>query len=168
MSRSRVSKWTSVVDQSARVCPDATSPGASRRSPHKQSAVCRSLDSSEAAEGCGRILIEFVYDTVERSRRRSLREMWLAARESGTGRRTWPSVSGSSTTSRRGRPQSDALAAGRRAAASSTPSGRTNCSKIVVAWTRRAGSRGNTARLLGSYPDHPGMLLARGFSEACG
>jgi ATP-dependent DNA helicase RecQ len=25
--------------------------------------------------------------------------------------------------------------------------------------------RGNTARLLASYPDHPGMLLARGFSE---
>jgi len=33
-------------------------------------------------ENCGRELISFVYETIERSRRRSVREMWLAARES--------------------------------------------------------------------------------------
>jgi len=33
-------------------------------------------------ENCARELISFVYETIERSRRRSVREMWLAARES--------------------------------------------------------------------------------------
>ena len=33
----------------------------------------------DAVEHCGRMLIDFVYDTIERSRRRSLQEMWLLA-----------------------------------------------------------------------------------------
>jgi hypothetical protein len=36
----------------------------------------------QAVVGCARLLISFVYDTVEWARRRSLREVWLAARES--------------------------------------------------------------------------------------
>ena len=36
----------------------------------------------QAIKACARELIRFVYDTIERSRRRALREMWLAARES--------------------------------------------------------------------------------------
>ena len=36
-------------------------------------------------ENCASELISFVYETIERSRRRSVREMWLAARESSVG-----------------------------------------------------------------------------------
>ena len=36
----------------------------------------------DAILGVAGLLIDFVYDTIERSRRRSLREMWLAVRES--------------------------------------------------------------------------------------
>jgi ATP-dependent DNA helicase RecQ len=125
-------------------------------------APCRLLGPSEAAEGCGRILIEFVYDTVERSRRRSLREMWLAARESG----------------------SDANATFRQRILDYLSEGdisptleqlvdaphfryadwQNELSKLLGADEARE-LRGNAARLLASYPDHPGMLLARGFSE---
>jgi ATP-dependent DNA helicase RecQ len=127
-----------------------------------EAAPCRLLDTSEAAEGCGRILIEFVYDTVERSRRRSLREMWLAARESG--------ADGNSMFRQR---ILDYLSEG-----DISPT----LEKLVDAphfryadWQAELSTllgpdearelRGNTARLLASYPDHPGMLLARGFSE---
>jgi ATP-dependent DNA helicase RecQ len=44
----------------------------------------RSTKLRDVIEDCARALIEFVYETIERSRRRSLREMWLTARESGT------------------------------------------------------------------------------------
>ena len=39
----------------------------------------------EAIAVCGHALIQFVYATIERSRRRSLREMWLAAVECHSG-----------------------------------------------------------------------------------
>ena len=45
-------------------------------------AVQRLYDTPrEAVEACGRQVIGFVYDTIERSRRRSLQEMWLLATE---------------------------------------------------------------------------------------
>ncbi len=50
----------------------------------------------DAVERCGRAMVQFVYDTIERSRRRSLREMWLAAVEANTGeelRRARPRLS---------------------------------------------------------------------------
>jgi ATP-dependent DNA helicase RecQ len=125
-------------------------------------APCRLVDTSEAAEGCGRILVEFVYDTVERSRRRSLREMWLAARESGAD---------ANTTFRQR--ILDYLSEGDISPTLEqlvdAPHFRyadwqTELSTLLSADDARE-LRGNTARLLASYPDHPGMLLARGFSE---
>lgn len=125
-------------------------------------APCRLMDAREAAEGCGRILIEFVYDTVERSRRRSLREMWLAARESGGDanvvfrQRILDYLSEGDIS-----PTLERLVDAPHFRYSEWQE---ELSKILGADEARE-LRGNTARLLGSYPDHPGMLLARGFSE---
>jgi ATP-dependent DNA helicase RecQ len=125
-------------------------------------APARALDAPEAAEACSRLLIEFVYDTIQRSRRRSLREMWLAAREgyedpnAGFRQRIL-----------------DYLAEGD---ISPTLERLVDEPHFSFAdWQRELGRiggsdearelRGNAARLLASHPDHPGMLLARAFSE---
>jgi ATP-dependent DNA helicase RecQ len=108
----------------------------------------------------GRVLIEFVYETIERSRRRSLREMWLSARDSANDAEFRQRIL-------------DFLAEG-------------DVVPVLAAlaeqdtfyyddWAEHmrhvrtpadaAEWRGAAARLLASYPDHPGLLLARGFAE---
>jgi ATP-dependent DNA helicase RecQ len=115
----------------------------------------------DAIRQCSRALIAFVYDTVERSRRRSLREMWLAAHEAGHDDEAFR------------RRILDYLAQGDIAPVLERlvdePQVR------MLDWCEQLDSvapgpdghelRGNTARLLSSYPDHPGLLLARGVSE---
>jgi ATP-dependent DNA helicase RecQ len=119
------------------------------------------LPLRECVLRCAKALIEFVYDTVERSRRRSLREMWLAARESRDDEAF------------RGR-LLDYLSQGAIAPALERLVDQEAFS--YDEWTAAlaelgapedAGElRGDSARLLSSYPDHPGLLLARGLSEA--
>jgi len=104
-----------------------------------------------------------VYDTIERSRRRSLREMWLAARESQTDeelrRRVLDYLS-----------EGDIL-----------PSLQQLVDKEIFRYEdwqpllERIDDpdaarewRASTARELASYPDHPGLLLGRAYSEAIG
>jgi ATP-dependent DNA helicase RecQ len=125
-------------------------------------APARQLDEVECAEACARLLISFVYDTIERSRRRSLREMWLAARE----------TTDDADVSFRRRIL-DYLAEGdisptlERLVDSpdfSYADWQTELAQITAPDEARE-LRGNAARLLTSYPDHPGMLLARAVSE---
>lgn len=121
---------------------------------------------SEAVDECGRALMEFVYETIERSRRRSLREMWLAARESAT--------KGAGADEALRSRILDFLAEG-----DLIP----GLEKLVddpqfsfVKWQEQWANIANgndarewraaTARLLASYPDHPGLLVARGLAEA--
>ena len=117
---------------------------------------------------CSRTLISFVYDTIERSRRRSLREMWLAAREG----------------------QRDPNGAFRERILEYLTQGAIapKLEKLVdrshvdladwrelleeVVDSLKVGQmepaaelRGGSARLLTSSPDHPGLLFARSFSE---
>jgi ATP-dependent DNA helicase RecQ len=116
---------------------------------------------SAAIEYAGRELMEFVYDTIERSRRRSLREMWLIAREC------------SDDASLRARVL-DYLSEG-----DIMPDIESLVEKggfSFQTWETYWGGiqnfaearewRALTARLLGSYPDHPGLLIGRGLSEA--
>ena len=114
----------------------------------------------ETIHRCGNQLISFVYETIERSRRRSLREMWLAAREAPDGedfrRRILDYLTEGDTT-----PVLEALA---------------GSPKFVWAdWLSALDTilgpqdaqewRGTSARLLTSDPNHTGLLLARGLCE---
>lgn len=115
----------------------------------------------DAVEACGRQLIGFVYDTIEQSRRRSLQEMWLLATE----------ADGDGEVRRR---ILDYLTEGDIA-----PVVQGLAERQVFAFAdwldhwAAVGSesdarewRSVTARLLGSYPDHPGLLAGRGLAEA--
>jgi len=114
----------------------------------------------DAIDECGRILIEFVYDTVERSRRRSMREMWLAAKEytddASIRTRILAYLSEGDIV-----PKLEALA---ERSAFSWPDWRE-----LLEGVRAAGDagewRGAAGRLLASYPDHPGLLVARALAE---
>jgi ATP-dependent DNA helicase RecQ len=117
----------------------------------------------EAIIDCARILIEFVYDTVARSRLRSLREMWLAARETQSDpngafrQRILDYLSQGAIA-----PTLERLVDRPRFAYREWID---ELTQIVDADDARE-MRGDSARLLASYPDHPGLLLARALSEA--
>jgi ATP-dependent DNA helicase RecQ len=125
-------------------------------------APARELALEQATIVAARVLIKFVYDTVARSRLRSLREMWLAAREA----------------------QNDPNGAFRQrildylsqGAIAPTLERLVDRPRFVYGdWIEELAQvvdvddacemRGDSARLLASYPDHPGLLFARAFSE---
>jgi ATP-dependent DNA helicase RecQ len=120
----------------------------------------RELKPREAVVTSCRMLVDFVYDTIEHSRRRSLREMWLAAREAENEytfrRRILDYLSEGDVTPRLVE--------------------MSESSEFVISdWLLALGGiptatearewRGTAGRLLSSYPDHPGLLLVRGFTE---
>lgn len=125
-------------------------------------APAREFPLELATLAASRVLIKFVYDTVARSRLRSLREMWLAAREAqhdpdGAFRQRIL----------------DYLSQG---AIAPTLERLVDRPRFVYGdWIEELAQvgdvddaremRGDSARLLASYPDHPGLLFARAFSE---
>lgn len=145
-----------------------------RSQPGRVESIRNEIGNREGADlrqtivDCSRTLISFVYDTIERSRRRSLREMWLAARE------------GKSDPDGAFRERIlDYLTQGAIA-----PKLEKLVDRSVVdlsEWRElledvvenakvdqlepAAELRGGSARLLTSSPDHPGLLLARSLSE---
>lgn len=114
----------------------------------------------DAVRGCARLLIAFVYDTVERARRRSLREMWLAAKESTDDaelrRRVLDYLSEGDVA-----PVLEQLAEAERFRVRDWFQPLAD----VVHPDEVRELRGSSGRLLVSYPDHPGLLMARSFSE---
>ena len=108
---------------------------------------------------CAGELITFVYDTIERSRRRSLREIWLAAR-AGDGEELRRRILDYLT-------EGDVAPLLEELLDKPTFSFDDWLEALdEVALPEEAGEwRGNTARLLASEPDHPGLLLARAYSE---
>ena len=116
----------------------------------------------DAVEHCGEVLIDFVYDTIERSRRRSLQEMWLL---------TGDGTSNGEIVRRR---VLDFLTEGDIAPLVQELA--ENSEFTFADWTREWGAiasgndarewRSASARLLESYPDHPGLLASRGLAEA--
>ncbi|MEX2375020.1 MAG: RecQ family ATP-dependent DNA helicase, partial [Dehalococcoidia bacterium] len=112
----------------------------------------------EAAER----LIRFTYDTIELSRRRSLREVWLAARDSA-------SDSGDVLRARVLKHLTEGDLSPALVALVDAPDLDLGKWLSIV---EQAGDdveageiRGSAARLLESYPDHPGLLFARSWSE---
>ena len=125
------------------------------------------LSHYEAIVQYGRTLIEFVYETVERSRRRSLREMLLSARHSDIGRDH--SDTGEEFRNR-------ILAYLSEGDVGKMLEGFVDAPVVdFERWTEKwaevkaksdaAEWRAASARLLASYPDHPGLLISRGLSE---
>lgn len=114
----------------------------------------------DVVDACADLLVSFVYDTIEKSRRRSLREMWLAARESSDdaemrrrileylteGDLSQALVRLAETKNFEYAPWLDLMR--------DHPS---------VADAREL--RGSAARLLASYPDNPGLLAVRSLTE---
>ena len=136
-----------------------------------------------AVDRCGRMLIDFVYDTIEGARRRSLREMWLAAGDAESdGGIMRERILGYLTEGDIARRVQE-LAEHRFAFSDWThawtatavqidegegPSGDSSpedVAGIVVSESDTREWRSATARLLASYPDHPGLLASRGLAE---
>ena len=121
-------------------------------------------DLMTAIEDCGRELIKFVYRTVEQTRRRSLREMWLAAhgaaRSNNPNRELRRRILEYMT-------EGDATPVMLRL--SEMPHFR--FSDWISAWVGMESEsdarewRAAAARLLGSYPSHPGLLASRALPE---
>ena len=120
---------------------------------------------SDAIDSCGLALMEFVYDTIERSRRRSLREMWLAARESFS--------KGQDADKELRRRILDFLSEGdlMPGIEALVDSQEFSFLKWQQLWSMMNSAndarewRAATARLLASYPDNPGLLAGRGLAE---
>ena len=116
--------------------------------------------SNQAIAVCGRILIEFVYETIERSRRRSLREMWTAVKEARTDAALRARVLDYLS-------EGDAAPILERLAEEQTfdfAAWRDAYSGVLSIADAREW-RGTCARLLVSYPDHPGLLIGRAIVE---
>lgn len=137
----------------------------SRTQPARGAALASRLDATvfttlhEAIEACARELMTFVYDTIAASRLRSLREMWLAARQ-GDGEELRQRIidyfnEGSAA------PMFEALV-------DRVPFryedwldalDQLQLPDDALEW------RGASARLLISEPEHPGLLLVRAIAE---
>ena len=119
----------------------------------------------DAIDSCGLALMEFVYDTIERSRRRSLREMWLAARESAS--------KGQDADKELRRRILDFLSEGdlMPGIEALVDSQEFSFVKWQQLWSMMTSAnearewRAASARLLASYPAHPGLLAGRGLAE---
>jgi ATP-dependent DNA helicase RecQ len=126
------------------------------------------LDLREAILSCSKALISFVYETVAGSRRRSLREMWLAAKEGAADpngkfrARILEYLSQGSVA-----PSLEKLVDDDKVSLGQWMELLDGIWAAAEAGDPEAASelRGGTARLLSSYPEHPGLLVARGVSE---
>ena len=128
---------------------------------HMTASKYASLVLTDATLGCARLLISFVYQFVEGSRRRSLREMWLSAKAAAANpdelrERVLRYLSQGNVASNLAR-----LAASPHFSYSPWLD---NLAGVTLTSQARQ-LRGSTGRLLQSYPDHPGLLLARGLAE---
>lgn len=123
----------------------------------------RSTDLRSAVLGTAEELVRFIYETIEKSRRRSLREMWLAAREAATDsdadlrQRILEYLTEGELV-----PRLEELVERDEFAFDDWIS----LYEDIANAEEARELRGSTGRLLGSFPDHPGLLAARAFSEA--
>jgi ATP-dependent DNA helicase RecQ len=137
---------------------ERTQPGRVQEMSSRVGAI--NLGHHETVSRCARLLIDFVYETVERSRRRSLREMLLAARQGKTDRELRERVLNYLSEGDVGR-----------VIESLVESTKVDLDVWISHWneivsrTDASEWRASAARLLTSFPDHPGLLLTRALGE---
>ena len=121
-----------------------------------------SLDAAILA--CGRVLIEFIYDVIARSRRRALAEMWLAALDAARSANSDEVLrnrilsfltQGEIARELERRLETPAFSYGEWFDLIDLLGGEIDVLE----------ARGASARLLASAPDHPGLLLLRAFAD---
>ena len=138
-----------------------TDPGSQRLSVNEFAAHASAMNIREAVSRAARELIAFIYDVIVESRRRSLREMYVAARDASPG--------GDGLRDR----ILDYLTRGDispvlEAILESTEFDYTVWEKELAKLQGVEDARelrGNSARLLASSPFNPGLLYARAYSE---
>lgn len=121
----------------------------------------RTVDHREFVLAVAKLLVEFIYENVELARRSALREMLLAAEESRNGEEFRRRILKYFETSN----FDDILlpiVASQAGGLDALP----NALASLVSSDAAEDMRGAVARLLGSYPDLPGLLLLRGAAEA--
>ncbi len=141
-----------------------------RTQPGRAEALSKTVDHDyrknlDAIDSCGLALMQFVYDTIERSRRRSLREMWLAAKESAA--KGLEADSELRTRILEYLAEGD-LMPGIEALVDLAEFDYPRWSRLydaIVSTNDAREWRAATARLLASYPAHPGLLAGRGLAE---
>ncbi len=131
-----------------------------------------------AVEQCGRLLIDVIYDTIVQARLRSLREMWLVAREAESNgqilRDRILSYLNEGDISRRMEELAekttfsfdDWLDGWVSLGGVPTDESSDEVAGLFVSQSDTQEWRSAAARLLGSYPEHPGLLASRGLAEA--
>ena len=141
------------------------------------------LTVRDAVEQCGKLLIDVIYDTVVQARLRSLREMWLVASEAESDgealRERILAYLNEGDISRRMEELADqptfsfddwltnwVSQGGEPAARSLADESPDEVAGIFVSEGDTQEWRSAAARLLGSYPEHPGLLASRGLAEA--
>lgn len=137
----------------------------------------------DAVEQCGKLLIEVIYDTVVQARLRSLREMWLVAGEAESDgdalRDRVLAFLNEGDIARRMEELAEqpkfsfeewltnwVSHGGEPGARTLSDESSDEVAGIFVSESDTQEWRSAAARLLGSYPEHPGLLASRGLAEA--
>jgi len=115
----------------------------------------------DALELGTQVLTEFIYDTVAQARRRSLREMVLAAREARGNEAEFRKRILDYLQEGEVAPRIEAMVD----ASTFTLSSWIEAIAGVGSEDEAQEWRGTTARLLTSYPEQPGLLIGRGYAE---
>jgi ATP-dependent DNA helicase RecQ len=121
----------------------------------------RASEHREYVLGVAELLVDFTYKHIELARRSSLNEMLLAASSARTGEDLRQRILEYLEQSEYDERLSDVLTSPLGGADALTP-----LLDDLVSPTHAATLRGSVARLLGSYPDVPGLLLLRSITEA--
>ena len=138
-----------------------TDPGAQRPSVAAFVAQSKSMSLQEAVSGAARELVAFIYDVIVESRRRSLREMYVAARAASSGGDELRERVLDYLTQGDISPILEDLV---EHAEFHYANWEQELAKLEGAEDARE-LRGSSARLLASSPFNPGLLFARAFSE---
>ena len=126
----------------------------------EESILSRDDDHHQFVLNISKLLIRFIYTHIERARRRSLSEILLAASQATTGEDLRVRILDYLQNS-----EFDA----RLEVVVASPVGGLDALEPLlddlISPNDAMALRGSVARLLGSYPDNPGLLLLRGLSE---